>query len=86
VAARRLCADALREVLIAVDRGHADLIEALARYERDMIEHGFRAVRGSLANMRRFHAESPLARAITKALFRGVDLLPPLKGAFLGRQ
>jgi len=79
-------ADALRRALVAVDRGEADLIEALARYERDMIDYGFRAVRASLANMHRFHAESALARGITKALFRVVDVVPPLKGAFLGRQ
>jgi len=35
-----------------------------------MIDYGFRAVRASLANMQRFHGESPLARGITKALFR----------------
>src|SRR5262244_778683 len=63
-------ADALRRALVAVDRGEADLIEALARYERDMIDYGFRAVRASLANTHRFHAESALARGITKALFR----------------
>jgi hypothetical protein len=51
-----------------------------------MIDYGFRAVRASLANMHRFHAESALARGITKALFRVVDVVPPLKGAFLGRQ
>ena len=79
-------ADALRRALVAVDRGDADLIEALAHYERDMTDYGFRAVRASLANMHRFHAESALTRGITKALFRVVDFVPPLKSAFLGRQ
>jgi len=77
-------AAALRRALVAVDRGEQDLIPALAGYERDMIEYGFNAVRTSLADMERFHAERGLSRALTKAVFRAADWIPPLKAVFLG--
>ena len=76
---------ALRRALVAVSRGEADLIKALAAYERDMIGYGFAAVQASLKNMERFHAKGILARSATKALFRVIDHVPPLKAAFLGR-
>jgi 2-polyprenyl-6-methoxyphenol hydroxylase-like FAD-dependent oxidoreductase len=76
---------ALRRALVAVSRGEADLIKALAAYEQDMIGYGFAAVQASLKNMKRFHAKGTLARSAAKALFRAVDHVPPLKAAFLGR-
>ena len=78
-------AEALHKALVAVARGEADLIQALAAYERDMIRYGFAAVQTSLSNMNRFHAKGTLARTATKALFRLVDSVPPLKAGFLGR-
>jgi 2-polyprenyl-6-methoxyphenol hydroxylase-like FAD-dependent oxidoreductase len=75
----------LRRTLVAVDRGETELVPALSRYEHKMIDYGFRAVRASLQNMERFHAESGVTRALTKAMFRVVDRLPPLKPMFLGR-
>jgi 2-polyprenyl-6-methoxyphenol hydroxylase-like FAD-dependent oxidoreductase len=74
----------LREAIVAVDRGGRPLLEALADYERRMIDHGFRFVRASLANMARFHAESPIKRAFTRALFRVMDHVPMLRAAMLG--
>jgi len=44
-------AAALRRALVRVDRGEDELIPALAAYERDMVEYGFRAVRTSLKEM-----------------------------------
>jgi 2-polyprenyl-6-methoxyphenol hydroxylase-like FAD-dependent oxidoreductase len=76
---------ALRRALVAVSRGEADLIKALAAYEQDMIGYGFAAVQASLKNMERFHAKGIIARSATKALFRVIDYVPPLKAAFLGR-
>ncbi|MEA2868255.1 MAG: hypothetical protein QOE39_2970 [Bradyrhizobium sp.] len=76
-------AAALRRALVAADRGQQKLIPALAGYERDMIEYGFSAVRTSLADMERFHAERGLSRALTKAAFRAADWVPPLKTVFL---
>jgi 2-polyprenyl-6-methoxyphenol hydroxylase-like FAD-dependent oxidoreductase len=77
-------AAALRQALVAVSRGDADLNAALAAYERDMVRYGFDAVRTSLRNMERFHARGFLARTATKSLFHIVDHVPPLKSAFLG--
>jgi len=72
----------LRRALVRVDRGEDELIPALAAYERDMIEYGFRAVRTSLKEMERLHAEGILARTFTKIFFRTIDRVPPLKVAF----
>jgi 2-polyprenyl-6-methoxyphenol hydroxylase-like FAD-dependent oxidoreductase len=76
-------AAALRRALVATARGEADLIPALATYEREMVDYGFRAVRTSLKDMKRFHAHSGLARMFTKAMFRTIDFIPPLKSVFL---
>ena len=79
-------AAALRRELVAVDRGEDNLIEALAAYEREMVDYGFRAVRTSLKDMERFHSQSGLARTFTKTVFRTMDLIPPLQGVFLEGQ
>jgi 2-polyprenyl-6-methoxyphenol hydroxylase-like FAD-dependent oxidoreductase len=76
---------AARCALAAVAAGQVDLIQALADYERDMIGYGFVAVQTSLKDMERFHAKGVVARAAAKSLFRVIDHIPPLKGAFLGR-
>ncbi len=76
-------AAALRRALVAADRREENLIQALAAYEREMVDYGFRAVRTSLKDMERFHAESILARTFTKSVFRTIDLIPPLRGVFL---
>ena len=73
----------LTEALVAVAEGRQALLPALATYERDMIEHGFAAVRGSLGDMNRLHAKSRLQRLATKAFFRLVDIAP-LQRAFRG--
>jgi 2-polyprenyl-6-methoxyphenol hydroxylase-like FAD-dependent oxidoreductase len=78
-------AAALRQALRAVDRGENDLIPALAAYESEMVDYGFRAVRESLRNMERFHRQGSLTRAFTKLFFRTIDAVPPFKAAFLSR-
>jgi salicylate hydroxylase len=75
-------AAALRQAIGRVNRGEDELIPALAAYEREMIEYGFRAVRTSLKEMERLHSEGILARAFTKIFFRTIDLIPPLKVVF----
>ncbi len=75
-------AAALRQALVAVSRGEQELVPALAAYERDMIDYGFAAVRASLANMKRLHAESTLSRFATKTMFRVANVLPPLQRIF----
>jgi 2-polyprenyl-6-methoxyphenol hydroxylase-like FAD-dependent oxidoreductase len=79
-------ASALKEALVRVSECDGDLVRELAGYERDMIDHGFAAVRASLTNMERFHAKSPLKRLTTKTMFRLVDAVPSLQGMFRGRR
>jgi 2-polyprenyl-6-methoxyphenol hydroxylase-like FAD-dependent oxidoreductase len=77
-------AQLLTESLAGVAEGQHALLPALAAYERNMIEHGFAAVRSSLADMSRLHAKSGLQRLATKAFFRLVDMGPPLQRVFRG--
>ncbi len=79
-------AAALRAALIAVDRGERELLPALAAYERDMIDYGFRAVGVSLEMMRRVHADDAVSRAVAKLVFRAVDHIKPLQPIFIGRE
>jgi 2-polyprenyl-6-methoxyphenol hydroxylase-like FAD-dependent oxidoreductase len=72
-------AAALRQALVAADRGETGLPQALGDHERSMIDHGFRAVRTSLKDMARFHAEGWLERTMTKGFFRAVDLIPGIR-------
>jgi hypothetical protein len=58
--------------------------KALAAYERAMIDHGFDAVRATLRNTARFHAEGWIERTLTKGFFRVADLVPWLRNALLG--
>jgi len=44
-----------------------------------MIDRGFRAVRTWLRDMARFHAESFVARSMTKAFLRTLDRVPALR-------
>lgn len=69
----------LTHTLLEVQHGVAPLLPALARYERQMIDHGFRAVRASLEELERLHGRSLLQRLATKTLFRTADRIPPLK-------
>jgi len=74
-------AQLLSETIAEVARGRRPLLDALADYEGRMIEHGFRAVRTSLAAMAQFHDEKQFSRTLTKAFMRAVDRVPPLKAA-----
>jgi 2-polyprenyl-6-methoxyphenol hydroxylase-like FAD-dependent oxidoreductase len=74
-------AAALRRGLVKVAQGEALLLEALGNYEREMIEHGFRAVRLSLENMQRVHSEG-LRKALAKFALRLMNVVPALKERF----
>ena len=74
-------AAALRRALVKVAQGEALLLEALGNYEREMIEHGFRAVRLSLENMQRVHSEA-LRKAFAKFALRLMNVVPVLKERF----
>jgi 2-polyprenyl-6-methoxyphenol hydroxylase-like FAD-dependent oxidoreductase len=71
----------LSEAIAEVARRRRPLMDALADYERRMLEHGFRAVRTSLAAMAQFHDENRFSRTLTKAFMRAVDRVPPLRAA-----
>jgi 2-polyprenyl-6-methoxyphenol hydroxylase-like FAD-dependent oxidoreductase len=75
---------ALNRALAAVADGRADLIPALADYERKMIDYGFAAVEGSLKQMKRLHTESPIGRLWTKLVFRAADAMLALKTRLIG--
>jgi len=72
----------LTRTLVDVHNGRAPLLDALASYERQMIEHGFAAVRASQQEMRRLHDTSLLGRLATKTLFRAADRVRPLRALF----
>jgi 2-polyprenyl-6-methoxyphenol hydroxylase-like FAD-dependent oxidoreductase len=78
-------ASKLRDTLVRVSQG-AQLITALHTYERELIDHGFAAVRSSLSDMERLHSRSWLKRSTTKAPVRVVDGLPWLQRAFRGQR
>lgn len=71
----------LGKTIAEVARGRRPLIDGLAEYQRRMLEHGFRAVRTSLAAMAQFHDENRFSRTLTKAFMRTVDRVPPLRAA-----
>jgi 2-polyprenyl-6-methoxyphenol hydroxylase-like FAD-dependent oxidoreductase len=77
-------AAALKQALVKVARGEVNLLEALADYEREMIETGFAAVRLSLENMERLHSEG-LKRTFAKFAFRLMNTFPSLKERFRSR-
>jgi hypothetical protein len=72
-----------RESLRNVDNGRQRLLPALSGYEREMIRYGFAAVRASLTQMHRLHADSPISRLATKVFFRPADLSPALQKRML---
>jgi 2-polyprenyl-6-methoxyphenol hydroxylase-like FAD-dependent oxidoreductase len=76
--------------LATVQEGRRDLRDAVAAYEADMIEYGFGKVAASL-EQNGTSGDDPLHKpvigrimlAVTRAFFRTVDLVPPLKRRFL---
>jgi salicylate hydroxylase len=75
----------LRDALVAVDRGERPLLAAIHDYEAAMIAYGFSAVRNSLRAMEQIVTESELRRAASRAAFRVVEALPPLKRRLFSR-
>ena len=74
-------AAALTRALVKVTEGETPLLEALAQYEREMIEIGFRAVRLSLENMERVHSEG-IRKVFAKLALRVMNSVPTLKERF----
>lgn len=74
----------LRDSLVQVKAGQRDLLPAISFYEGEMIRYGFEAVRASLAQMERVHAQSPFKRFMAKTVFRLIDLSPTLQRRMVG--
>ena len=79
-------AEVLRAALVAAQRGETPLIEALHRYERQAIEHGFALVQRSMEATRRFHETNPARRLATRAFFRALDRWPALRERMFARR
>jgi len=69
----------LRDALVRADLGEAPLNEAIGGYETEMRRYGFAAVRNSLKAMQQVTAQGPIGLALSRAMFRLVDRLPPVK-------
>ncbi|MER5888590.1 NAD(P)/FAD-dependent oxidoreductase [Streptomyces sp. NPDC001941] len=74
-------ANVLRRALIAVDRGEAELIPALAAYERAMLKNGFAAVRAATMYLRLATLPSSVVRTVARTFFRLCGAVPPLRRA-----
>jgi 2-polyprenyl-6-methoxyphenol hydroxylase-like FAD-dependent oxidoreductase len=74
-------ADLLRRNLIAAG---PDVTEAVADYERQMLDYGFAAVARSLRNARFAASGHPVTRRLMRGVLRGVNLVPPVKRRMLG--
>lgn len=69
----------LCERLVAVQRGEQSLLPAIQEYEMAMRDYGFAAVNSSLRAQEQAVADNPAGLRFTKAMFRSLNLLPPLK-------
>ena len=59
-----LDADSLRRALLRVYRGESELIPALHGFEAEMIDRGFRAVEGSLKQMKQVPSQGRFANVM----------------------
>ncbi|MFC3894742.1 FAD-dependent oxidoreductase [Lentzea rhizosphaerae] len=60
--------------------------DSIARYEKEMYDYGFTAVRASLKAARQFADGSPVARTIFKTVLRTASAVPALKRAMFAGQ
>jgi len=72
-------ADLLRRELIGVRDGELPLSAAVARYERQMLDYGFKAVARSLRNARLAGSNNRLQRAALRTALRTLDHIPLAK-------
>jgi 2-polyprenyl-6-methoxyphenol hydroxylase-like FAD-dependent oxidoreductase len=69
----------LRDAIVAGESGERPLIDAIQGYEKEMLRYGFKAVKKSLRAMEQTVGENEFARALSRAAFRVIDRLPPVK-------
>ena len=67
------------KALTAANRGERPLLEAIHGYEAEMLDYGFRAVRGSLRAMEQAIPKSNWRLCVSRTFFRIVDRVPLLK-------
>ncbi|MDG4827591.1 NAD(P)/FAD-dependent oxidoreductase [Asanoa sp. WMMD1127] len=72
-------ADLLRRELIAARAGERPLVDAIGRYEREMLRYGFAAVRQSLRNAEQAAHSTALGRAGFRTMLRLTAAVPPLR-------
>lgn len=60
--------------------------DAIARYEKEMYDYGFAAVRDSLRAAKQFVGGNPVARTIFKTVLRTANAVPALKRAMFAGQ
>jgi salicylate hydroxylase len=72
----------MRDALVETDRGGRELTDALHAYETGMIDYGFKAVRNSLGALEQTTSDSAVRRIFSRAAFRAIDRLPPVKRRF----
>jgi 2-polyprenyl-6-methoxyphenol hydroxylase-like FAD-dependent oxidoreductase len=70
-------ADLLRRRLAGATPGAWQ--DAVAGYERQMLDYGFAAVRASLRNTRQGTRANPATRLLFRTMLRAIDILPSLK-------
>jgi 2-polyprenyl-6-methoxyphenol hydroxylase-like FAD-dependent oxidoreductase len=69
----------LKRAIVAGVRGERDLFAAIATYESEMRDYGFRSVRNSLKAMRQSVDAGALSLTAQRLLLRTIDRLPPVK-------
>ncbi|MEV0597421.1 FAD-dependent oxidoreductase [Nonomuraea cavernae] len=72
--------------LAAVCRGEEALVPAVAAYEKEMRDYGFRAVQMSRRISDLIVSDNTLVRSVAKGWFRACDAAEPLKRMTFGRQ
>jgi 2-polyprenyl-6-methoxyphenol hydroxylase-like FAD-dependent oxidoreductase len=74
-------ADLLRRKLIDVHGGLLEMRDAVADYERQMLDYGFAAVKRSLRNAQQARSANPLGRRLFRGFLRAASATPPLRKA-----
>jgi salicylate hydroxylase len=78
-------AELLSRNLIAAARGERAVVDAIADYERQMREYGFKAVRASLRSAQQFVGENEVGRYMFKSVLRLLRRFPSVKRRVFGR-
>lgn len=74
-----LDAGALYRQITAVARGERELVAAVGAYEEEMRGYAFPTVRQAVRNLKSGVNDSAFARAVTRAVFRTIDRIGPIR-------